>query len=121
MSAEIIQQLSQSLLVGDIENAGSLASQAVDQGPEAQACIKQAWAMGIRNLGSWVAGGEDLLSELIKNADGVETAIYILEPVQTGLNRNLIGTLFTRDLTATQNIPHLQRLSQSGVSLENRS
>ena len=61
-------------------------SQAVDQGPDAYTCLMHAWAVGIQNLGSWVAGGEDLLSELIKNADGVETALYILEPVQAGLN-----------------------------------
>ena len=121
MSEVFFQQLSLSLIDGDIENVESDASQAVEQGPDAYTCLMHAWAVGIQNLGSWVAGGENLLSEMFRSAGAVETAHYIHEPFQTGQYRNLIGTFLIRDLPGTQNIPYLQRLSQSGVSLENRS
>jgi methanogenic corrinoid protein MtbC1 len=121
VSEVFFQQLSLSLIDGDIENVESVVSQAVDQGPDAYACLLHAWAVGIKNLGSLVAGGENLLSELFRSAGAIETALYIHEPFLTGLYRNLIGTLLTRDLPGTQNIPYLQWLSQSGVLLENRS
>jgi methanogenic corrinoid protein MtbC1 len=85
------------------ENAEALASQAVNQGLDAHACIRQILAMGIQQVGSLAAEGKFPLPGIIDGDDAVETAHNVLEPAQTGnQNRKLIGLIVLRPTGVSQ-------------------
>jgi methanogenic corrinoid protein MtbC1 len=133
MSEEIIQELAQVVIDGDIENAEVLAKKVVEQGLDANACIMEGLINGLQRVGSLFASGEYRLPELIISADAMEAALKVLEPaligdqkreviavvvlrtMEEGQNENgkiFLGTMLTdKDLTNAQKLPVLQWLS----------
>lgn len=133
MSEEIYQKLTQVVIDGDIEIAKDLAKKVVEQGLDADACIREGLIKGIQRVGELFASGEYQLPELFNSADSMEAAFSVLEPALVGDQKRevvallvlrkmeadqhengkfLLGTMLTdKGLTDTRKLPFLQWLT----------
>jgi len=92
MSAELFNQLTQTVIDGEPEDAEELAKQALEQGVDALACINQGLMPGIQKVGELFSTGEYFLPELIIGADAMKAALDILEPALVGgQEREIVG------------------------------
>jgi corrinoid protein of di/trimethylamine methyltransferase len=99
MSEELFNQLAQSVIDGEPEDAEKLARQALEQGVDALECINQGLTPGIQKVGELFSTGEYFLPELIIGADAMKAALDILEPTLVGgkarevVGRVVLGTV----------------------------
>jgi corrinoid protein of di/trimethylamine methyltransferase len=99
MSEELFNQLTQSVIDGEPEDAEKLARQALEQGVDALECINQGLTPGIQKVGELFSTGEYFLPELIIGADAMKAALDILEPTLVGgkarevVGRVVLGTV----------------------------
>ena len=92
MSEEMFNELAQTVIDGEPEDAVELAKQALEQGVDALACINQGLMPGIQKVGELFPAGDYFLPELIIGADAMKAALDILEPALVGgQEREVVG------------------------------
>jgi len=80
MTSEIFTQLSNSLIDGDPEATYALTKQALDAGIEPMTIIREGLMPGMNAVGDKFSCGEYFLPDLIIAADGMRSAMELLEP-----------------------------------------
>jgi corrinoid protein of di/trimethylamine methyltransferase len=80
MSAELLAQISQSLVDGDPDATFTLTKQALDAGIEPLTIIRRGLMPGMNTVGEYFATGDYFLPDLIIAANGMQKAMAILEP-----------------------------------------
>lgn len=93
MSEEMYNELAQTVVAGEPEEAERLAKQCLEQGLEPLDCINNGLTKGIQRVGELFATGEYFLPDLIIGAEAMKTALGILEPALTegGQGREVLG------------------------------
>jgi len=92
MSEEMFNELAQTVIDGEPEDAEELAKQALEEGVDALACINQGLMPGIQKVGELFSTGDYFLPELIIGADAMKAALDILEPALVGgQEREVVG------------------------------
>jgi corrinoid protein of di/trimethylamine methyltransferase len=80
MSNDLFAQISQSLVDGDPDATLELTQEALRQGIEPMALIKEGLMPGMEQVGERFQCGEYFLPDLIIAADGMQKAMELLEP-----------------------------------------
>jgi corrinoid protein of di/trimethylamine methyltransferase len=80
MTTEIFTQLMNSLIDGDPEATYALTKQALEAGNEPMAIIREGLMPGMNAVGEKFSCGEYFLPDLIIAADGMRSAMELLEP-----------------------------------------
>src|SRR5512145_1854637 len=80
MSNDLFAQISQSLVDGDPDATVELTQEALRQGIEPMALIKEGLMPGMEQVGERFQCGEYFLPDLIIAADGMQKAMDLLEP-----------------------------------------
>lgn len=80
MSNDLFSQIAQSLVDGDPDLAYELTSQALADGLEPMAIIREGLMPGMNQVGEFFSSGEYFLPDLIIAADGMKRAMELLEP-----------------------------------------
>ena len=80
MTSEIFTQLANSLIDGDPEATYALTKQALDAGIEPMTIIREGLMPGMNAVGDKFSCGEYFLPDLIIAADGMRSAMELLEP-----------------------------------------
>ena len=94
MSADLYENLRQSVIEGEPEDAEQLAKQALEDGLDPLTCINEGLTKGIQRVGELFASGEYFLPELIIGAEAMKKALAILEPAMVGdQSREVVGTV----------------------------
>jgi corrinoid protein of di/trimethylamine methyltransferase len=94
MTQAMYEQLAQTVIDGEIEEAAILAQQALDEGLDPLACITEGLTKGIQKVGDLFASGDYFLPELIIGANAMKRALEILEPALIGdQKREVVGTV----------------------------
>ena len=92
MSEEMFNELAQTVIDGEPEDAEELAKQALEEGVDALACINRGLMPVIQKLGVLFSTGVFFLPELIIGADAMKAALDILEPALVGgQEREVVG------------------------------
>ncbi len=96
----LLQEMAQSVLEGNAEQAAGLARKALEVGLEPMTAIEQGYAPGIREVGDRFERGEYFLPHLAMGAEAMKAALAVLEPElarrreeRTTLGRVVIGTV----------------------------
>jgi corrinoid protein of di/trimethylamine methyltransferase len=86
-------ELAQTVVAGEPEEAERLARQCLEQGLDPLDCINNGLTKGIQRVGELFASGEYFLPDLIIGAEAMKTALSILEPALTegGQGREVLG------------------------------
>jgi len=97
---DLYERMKQSVLDGDIEEAGRLAEESLSMGAPALDAVDMGYVKGIEEVGSLFEKGEMFLPELVASAEAMKSALGILKPsmekAATGrkaLGRVVIGTV----------------------------
>jgi corrinoid protein of di/trimethylamine methyltransferase len=94
MSEELYQKLAQAVIIGEPEEAESLARQALEARVNVLDCINYGLTKGIQHVGQMFAEGECYLPELVLSADAMKAALKVLEPAMIeGTQRDIVGTV----------------------------
>lgn len=100
MSEALFQQMAQSIIDGEAEEAGDLARQAIAQGVDPLAAINNGFVPGLDEVGAQFGTGEMFLPDLVLAAEAMKTAVAILEPElarqgteRVSLGKVVIGTV----------------------------
>jgi corrinoid protein of di/trimethylamine methyltransferase len=80
MTSEIFTQLANSLIDGDPDATYALTKQALEAGIEPMAIIREGLMPGMNAVGDKFSCGEYFLPDLIIAADGMRSAMELLEP-----------------------------------------
>jgi len=93
MSEEMYAKLAEVVVIGEPEEAETLAQQALQQGLDPLACINEGLTPGIQRVGELFASGEYFLPDLIIGAEAMKKALAVLEPALTegGPGREVLG------------------------------
>jgi corrinoid protein of di/trimethylamine methyltransferase len=93
MSEEMYNELAQTVVTGEPEEAERVAKECLEQGLDPLDCINNGLTKGIRRVGELFASGEYFLPDLIIGAEAMKTALGILEPALTegGQGREVLG------------------------------
>jgi len=93
MSEEMYGKLAEVVVIGEPEEAETLAQQALQQGLDPLACINEGLTPGIQRVGELFASGEYFLPDLIIGAEAMKKALAVLEPALTegGPGREVLG------------------------------
>ncbi len=91
---EIHEKLAQAVIDGELDDAVSLAQEALDQGLDPMECITNGLTKGIQKVGELFANGEYYLPDLVIGADAMKGALDILEPALAGdQKREVVATV----------------------------
>jgi corrinoid protein of di/trimethylamine methyltransferase len=94
MSEELYQKLAQAVIIGEPEQAESLARQALEARVNPLDCINYGLTKGIQHVGQLFAEGDCYLPELVLSADAMKAALKVLEPAMIeGTQREIAGTV----------------------------
>lgn len=80
MSNEILNQLMESIIIGDPDESFRLTEQALQVNLEPMTIIREGLMPGMNQVGEKFASGEYFLPDLIIAADGMKKAMELLEP-----------------------------------------
>jgi corrinoid protein of di/trimethylamine methyltransferase len=94
MSTALLEEITASLVDGDIDGAVAGVKQAMAAGIEPMAVIDGALLPGMRTVGDKYASGEYFLPNLIVSANGMKQAMALLEP-ELRARRQEVKTLGT--------------------------
>jgi methanogenic corrinoid protein MtbC1 len=78
--AELYEKMAQSVIMGEAEDAASLARQSLELGIKPLDSIDNGFVKGIRVVGDRFGAGELFLPELVMSAEAMKAALAILEP-----------------------------------------
>jgi corrinoid protein of di/trimethylamine methyltransferase len=97
---DFLRQCEESVLKGDKQLAGTLASRVLEEGLEILHVVENGFAPGIRKAGTLFEEGEYFLPELAFSAEAMKTAMDVLQPALLAANSEaqskgvvIIGTI----------------------------
>jgi len=94
MSDELFEQMKQSVIDGEVEDAERLAQEGLDAGIPAGDVLDKGFVKGIEEVGDLFARGEFFLPELVQGAEAMKAAVAVLQPAldASGAERKALGT-----------------------------
>lgn len=93
MDADLFNDMAQSIIDGEDEQAEQLAHQAIAQGIDPLQAINQGFVRGIDQVGERFSCGDAFLPELVMAGEAMKAAIAVLEPemAKQGAVRQILG------------------------------
>ena len=93
MQTELFQAMAQSIIDGEVDDAESLAKQAIAQNIDPLDAINQGFVIGVNQVGEAYSAGEAFLPELVMAGEAMKAAVATLEPEMTrrGSQREMLG------------------------------
>ncbi len=93
MSQKFFVEMTQSIIDGEVDEAGRLAQQAIDEGVDPLDAINQGFVKGLDHVGEEFGCGEMFLPDLVLAAEAMKAAVAVLEPEleRTGQERAVLG------------------------------
>jgi len=94
MPDNLYQQMKQSVIDGEDEDAAALAQKGLDAGLAAVDILDEGFVKGIEEVGDLFARGEFFLPELVQGAEAMKAAVAVLQPAldASGAGRKALGT-----------------------------
>ena len=80
MSEELYEQMKQSVIDGEVEDAERLAQEGLDAGLAAGDILDKGFVKGIEEVGDLFGKGEFFLPELVQGAEAMKAAVAVLQP-----------------------------------------
>jgi corrinoid protein of di/trimethylamine methyltransferase len=80
MSADLYEQMKQTVLEGEPEEAAALAQQGLDAGLAPGDILDKGFVKGIEEVGDLFGRGEFFLPELVQGAEAMKAAVAVLQP-----------------------------------------
>ena len=80
MSTELLEQMKQSVIDGEVEDAERLAQEGLDAGLAAGDILDKGFVKGIEEVGDLFGKGEFFLPELVQGAEAMKAAVAVLQP-----------------------------------------
>ena len=80
MSEELLEQMKQSVIDGEVEDAERLAQEGLDAGISAGDILDKGFVKGIEEVGDLFGKGEFFLPELVQGAEAMKAAVAVLQP-----------------------------------------
>ncbi len=80
MSDDLYEQMKQTVLEGEPEEAAALAQQGLDAGLAPVDMLDQGFVKGIEEVGDLFGRGEFFLPELVQGAEAMKAAVAVLQP-----------------------------------------
>jgi methanogenic corrinoid protein MtbC1 len=80
MSDELLEQMKQSVIDGEVEDAERLAQEGLDAGISAGDILDKGFVKGIEEVGDLFGKGEFFLPELVQGAEAMKAAVAVLQP-----------------------------------------
>ena len=80
MSEELYEQMKQSVIDGEVEDAERLAQEGLDAGLSAGDILDKGFVKGIEEVGDLFGKGEFFLPELVQGAEAMKAAVAVLQP-----------------------------------------
>jgi corrinoid protein of di/trimethylamine methyltransferase len=89
------EDMAQSVIDGEVEDAERLARQAIEQGVDPLDAINQGFVVGVNHVGEGYAAGEMFLPDLVLAGEAMKAAVAVLEPEmkRRGTKRQMLGTV----------------------------
>lgn len=93
MNEDLFQDMAQSIIDGEAEDASKLAQRAIDLGIDPMEAINRGFMVGVNYVGERFSCGEMFLPELVGAGEAMKAAIAVLEPEMSsrGLKREIAG------------------------------
>ncbi|MFN2222400.1 MAG: B12-binding domain-containing protein [Candidatus Promineifilaceae bacterium] len=93
MSQEMYEAMTQSIIDGEVEEAGRLAQQVIEAGIDPLAAINDGFVKGLDQVGEAFGCGDMFLPDLVLAAEAMKAAVAVLEPEleRTGQERSVLG------------------------------
>lgn len=93
MHEELFQAMAQSVIDGEMEEAGRLAQQAIEQDIDPLDAINKGFVVGVNYVGDGFARGEMFLPDLVLAGEAMKVAVGVLEPemARRGTERQMLG------------------------------
>jgi corrinoid protein of di/trimethylamine methyltransferase len=87
------EAMTQSIIDGEVEEAGRLAQQAIEAGIDPLAAINDGFVKGLDQVGEAFGCGDMFLPDLVLAAEAMKAAVAVLEPEleRTGQERSVLG------------------------------
>jgi corrinoid protein of di/trimethylamine methyltransferase len=87
------EAMTQSIIDGEVEEAGRLAQQAIEAGIDPLAAINGGFVKGLDQVGEAFGCGDMFLPDLVLAAEAMKAAVAVLEPEleRTGQERSVLG------------------------------
>ena len=80
MSEELYEQMKQTVIDGEAEDAAALAQEGLDAGLAAGDILDKGFVKGIEEVGDLFGKGEFFLPELVQGAEAMKAAVAVLQP-----------------------------------------
>ncbi len=80
MSEELYEQMKQSVIDGEVEDAERLAQEGLDAGISPGDILDKGFVKGIEEVGDLFGKGEFFLPELVQGAEAMKAAVAVLQP-----------------------------------------
>lgn len=80
MSEDLYEQMKQTVLEGEAEEAEALAQKGLDAGLSPTDILDQGFVKGIEEVGDLFGRGEYFLPELVQGAEAMKAAVAVLQP-----------------------------------------
>jgi corrinoid protein of di/trimethylamine methyltransferase len=95
MDKELLEDMAQSVIDGEVEDAERLARQAIEQDVDPLDAINQGFVVGVNHVGEGYAAGEMFLPDLVLAGEAMKAAVAVLEPEmkRRGTKRQMLGTV----------------------------
>jgi corrinoid protein of di/trimethylamine methyltransferase len=93
MSAELLKQMSQSIIDGDSDASARLAQESITEGMDPLEAINNGFVIGVNTVGAAFAAGDAFLPELVMAGEAMKAAVTTLEPelAKRGSDRKTLG------------------------------
>jgi corrinoid protein of di/trimethylamine methyltransferase len=87
------EAMTQSIIDGEVEEAGRLAQQVIEAGIDPLAAINDGFVKGLDQVGEAFGCGDMFLPDLVLAAEAMKAAVAVLEPEleRTGQERSVLG------------------------------
>ena len=95
MDKGLLEDMAQSVIDGEVEDAERLARQAIEQDIDPLDAINQGFVVGVNHVGEGYAAGEMFLPDLVLAGEAMKAAVAVLEPEmkRRGTKRQMLGTV----------------------------
>lgn len=93
MSVYLFEEMAQSVVAGETEEAEQLARQAIEQGIDPLEAISEGFVEGLQRVGDEYGCGNIFLPDMVMAVEAMKAAVAILEPEITrrGVTRQTLG------------------------------
>jgi len=86
VAADLYEQMKQSVIDGEVEDAERLAQEGLDAGLSAGDILDLGFVKGIEEVGDLFGKGEFFLPELVQGAEAMKAAVAVLQPALDASN-----------------------------------